>query len=57
MVFLMTDFAALTSTAVTLGTVVPRDELIATARELRTGGRWERATRLLDAAAAADSGR
>lgn len=53
----MTDFAALTSTAVTLGTVVPRAELIATARELRTGGRWERATRLLDAAAAADSGR
>ncbi|WP_329372097.1 hypothetical protein [Streptomyces sp. NBC_01483] len=53
----MTDFAALTNTAVTLGTVVSRDELIATVRELRICGRWERATLPLDAAAAAESGR
>ncbi|WP_217571328.1 hypothetical protein [Streptomyces sp. GbtcB7] len=38
----------MTNTASTLRTAVPLDELIAAARELRIGGRWERATRLLD---------
>ncbi|MFE2690896.1 hypothetical protein [Streptomyces mirabilis] len=44
----------MTNTASTLRTAVPLDELIASARELRIGGRWERATRLLDSAEATD---
>ncbi|PBC93897.1 hypothetical protein BX281_1768 [Streptomyces sp. Ag82_O1-15] len=44
----------MTNTASTLRTAVPLDELIAAARELRIGGRWERATRLLDSAEATD---
>ncbi|GAX49622.1 hypothetical protein [Streptomyces olivochromogenes] len=44
----------MTNTASTLRTAVPLDELIAAARELRIGGRWERATRLLDSAGATD---
>ncbi|MFK0024591.1 hypothetical protein [Streptomyces sp. NPDC090798] len=44
----------MTNTASTLRTVVALDELIAVARELRIGGRWERATRLLDSAEATD---
>jgi hypothetical protein len=53
-VFLITTFPAMTNTASTLRTVVPLDELIAAARELRIGGRWERATGLLDSAEATD---
>ncbi|MFJ8027237.1 hypothetical protein [Streptomyces sp. NPDC096311] len=44
----------MTNTASTLRTAVPLDELIAVARELRIGARWERATRLLDSAEAND---
>ncbi|MEN1890397.1 hypothetical protein [Streptomyces mirabilis] len=44
----------MTNTASTLRTAVPLDELIAAARELRIGGRWERATRLLDSGEATD---
>ncbi|MET7781273.1 hypothetical protein ABZT28_37045 [Streptomyces sp. NPDC005388] len=44
----------MTNTASTLRTAVPLDELIAAARELRIGGRWERATRLLESAEATD---
>ncbi|MFE2685811.1 hypothetical protein [Streptomyces mirabilis] len=44
----------MTNTASTLRTAVPLGELIASARELRIGGRWERATRLLDSAEATD---
>ncbi|MGW1502518.1 hypothetical protein ACWCQW_28840 [Streptomyces mirabilis] len=44
----------MTNTASTLRTAVPPDELIAAARELRIGGRWERATRLLDSAEVTD---
>ncbi|SFF33472.1 hypothetical protein [Streptomyces mirabilis] len=44
----------MTNTASTLRTAVPLDELIAATRELRIGGHWERATRLLDSAEATD---
>ncbi|MFJ1557779.1 hypothetical protein [Streptomyces mirabilis] len=44
----------MTNTASTLRTAVPLDELIAAAGELRIGGRWERATRLLDSGEATD---
>ncbi|MER7684778.1 hypothetical protein [Streptomyces sp. NPDC097610] len=44
----------MTNTASTLRTAVPLGELIAAARELRIGARWERATRLLDSAEAND---
>lgn len=53
-VFLITTFLAMTNTASTLRTAVPLDELIAAARELRIGGRWERAARLLDSGEATD---
>jgi len=38
-----------------LRTTVPLDELLAAVSELRIGGRWERATSLLDAAEATDA--
>lgn len=44
------------NTAGTLRTAVSLNELIAAARELRIGGRWERAAALLDSAEATDPG-